>query len=81
MAQKQINVRLPAEDVAVLEVAAFLEQRSVAEYLKPMLLDLVASLREDPLVRSTVESRAVKAAQREGSLSRLYDRRRHGGSA
>jgi uncharacterized protein (DUF1778 family) len=78
--QKQINVRMPADDVGVFEVAAFLEQQSVAEFLKPMLQQLASELRTDPLISATIESRAVKVAQKDGSLARLHDQRRRGGS-
>jgi hypothetical protein len=76
--QKQINVRLPAEDVRVLEAASFLHDQSIAEYLKPVLLELIRELRKDPLVRQMLETKAVAAARREGSVAVMESARRRG---
>jgi hypothetical protein len=74
--QRQVNIRLPADAVAVLEVAAFLEGKSIAEFLKPVMAELVELHRGDPAVETALRLRAERAAQNEGKLSSLESRRR-----
>jgi hypothetical protein len=77
--QRQINVRLPANVVGVIEAAAILEELSTAEYLKPVLEDLAGSLKEDPSVQTIIRLRAERAAQKEGKLSPIDSKRRASG--
>jgi hypothetical protein len=79
--QRQINIRLPAKQVRSIETAAFLEDQSIAEYLKPVIDELVARIDEDPAIQTTNRLKAEKAAKREGKLSTIDEKRRTGRSA
>jgi len=76
MSQRQINVRLADEAVKVLEAAAYIEGGlSVAEYVRPMLDQLVGQLAEDPAVQTAMRLQAERLAKREGKLTDIGSRR------
>jgi hypothetical protein len=78
VSQRQINVRLADEAVKVLEAAAYLEGGlSVAEYVRPVLDQLVGQLAEDSAVKTAMRLRAERAAKREGKLADIGIRRAH----
>lgn len=79
--QRQVNVRLPARMVAILDAAASAEEESIAEFLKPHLDRLVAHLEKDPDVQEILRIRAGRAAKREGKLSPIDQNQRSGGVA
>ena len=68
MSQRQINIRLPDEDAAVLEAGAFLDAGSLAEFVRQTLLDRVETLRSNPRVLEVLRLRAEEAAEKEGVL-------------
>ena len=78
MSQRQINIRLPDEEVAVLEAAAFLEGGSLADLVRTALTDRVAGLRTDPRVLDALRLRAERSAEKAGVL-RPLDAKRRGG--
>ena len=75
MAQKQVNIRLPEDDVAVLEAASYLRGESVAELARLKLLELVAGYRSDGRVQEVMRLRAEQTAEEEGVLHPLEKRR------
>jgi uncharacterized protein (DUF1778 family) len=79
--QRQVNVRLPAKMVATIEAAAILEEESIAEFLKPHLDELVAQLDKDPAVQTIIRLRAERAAQKEGKLAPISQKKQSGGAA
>jgi uncharacterized protein (DUF1778 family) len=77
--QRQINIRLVDDSVKVLEAAAYIEGGlSVAEYVRPMLDQLVAELVEDPAVQTAMRLQAERVAKREGKLTDIGSRRNRG---
>jgi hypothetical protein len=72
---RQVNIRLPDEDVAVLEAASFLDEDGLPDLVRRILLDRVAVLRKDPQVHDALRLRAERAAAKEGTLSSLDARR------
>ena len=68
MSQRQINIRLPDEDVAVLEAGAFLDAGSLPEFVRQTLLDRVETLRSNPRVLEVLRLRAEEAAEKDGVL-------------
>lgn len=71
MSQRQINIRLPDEDVAVLEAAAFLDKEPFPEFVRQILLSRVATLRGNPRVQQALRLQAEQAAEKEGVLRPL----------
>jgi len=80
VAYKQINVRLPAEAARYIEAAAALDDQSVAEFLKPMFDEVVGRAKKDKHVQEFLRMKAERAAQKEGKLTDLGDRRSSRGS-
>jgi hypothetical protein len=80
MANKQVNIRLPAEDVAVLEAAGFLEGEYFSEIVRRILMEQVAALRRRPVIQQALRLRAEHAAAQAGVLTPLEPRRRRQGS-
>lgn len=78
MAQRQVNIRLAEEDVAVLEAAAFLDELAVSDLVRTILLERVTALRGDAAVGEALRLRAERAAIRSGVVSSLADRRSRG---
>lgn len=78
--QRQINVRLPARMVAVLDAAASAEEASIAEILKPHLDKLVVELEGDPDVNDILRIRADRAARKEGKVSSIDQKKRSEGT-
>jgi hypothetical protein len=76
VAQRQINIRLSDEDVAVLEAAAFLESQALADVVRGTLLERVATLRREPEVATLLDLRARRAAERSGAVTSLDARRK-----
>ena len=68
MPHRQINIRLPDEDVGILEAGAFLDESALPEFVREILLDRVAKLRSDPRVQGALRLRAEQAAEKEGVL-------------
>jgi len=66
--QRQINIRLPDEDVAVLAAGAFLDEGQLHEFVRQTLLDRVAILRANPRVQEALRLRAEQAAEKDGVL-------------
>jgi hypothetical protein len=82
MPQRQINVRLADDTVRVLEAAAYIEGGlSVAEYVRPVLDELVAELSKDPAVQTAMRLQAERMAKREGKLTDIESRRSRGSGA
>jgi hypothetical protein len=76
MAQReQLNLRLPPEWFEVLGIAAVLDDATIAEYVKEMIGQLVASLRLDEDVAVMLRRKAKRSAKRPGNVARLDDRR------
>lgn len=78
MPQRQINIRLPDEDVAVLEAGAFLDEGQLSEFVRQALLDRVAALRAHPRVQEALRLRAEQAAEKDGVLRPIADGKKRG---
>ena len=70
MRQRQINVRLNEDDVAVLEAGGFIDNRSLTDEARAALLLHVESLREEPLVQKALEVRAERAKAKQADDSK-----------
>ena len=68
VSQRQINIRLRDEDVAVLEAAAFLHGGALPDFVRRILLERVAALRSDPRVQQALRLRAEQTAEEKGVL-------------
>jgi hypothetical protein len=65
VAQRQINIRLPEKDVAVLEASALLDDSALPDLVRSLVLEHVATLLRDPEVQHFVEVRLRRKAERE----------------
>jgi hypothetical protein len=78
VAQRQVNIRLAEEDVAVLEAAAFADDDALPDLVRSILLERIASFRRDPEIDQILAVRAARAkrrAERAAGVSSLSDRR------
>jgi uncharacterized protein (DUF1778 family) len=75
VAHRQLNIRLDIDDYRVLDAAAWLDDTSVAEFVRPALSRLIIELRRDPEVSKAIRLRTERAARKEGKLTSLHDRR------
>jgi hypothetical protein len=78
--QRQINIRLADEDVAILEASAFLKGQPLSDLARAVLLSQVEALRDQPRIRNVLRSRAEEQAEERGVLTSL-DARRGGADA
>jgi hypothetical protein len=78
VAQKQVNIRLPDEDVAVLETAAYLSRQAQADLIREILQREIAKLRSQPRVIQALRLQAEQAAEASGRLTSLDAHRRRG---
>jgi uncharacterized protein (DUF1778 family) len=76
MAQRQINIRLSEDDARVLDAAAFLDQGSVIDLARHVVLQEVKVRREQPRVQQLLRLQAEQAAEEEGTLRPLDARRK-----
>lgn len=60
---RQINVRLDDDDVAALEAAAFVGDRSLPEEARTALLRHVAEVKKDPLVIAMLALKATRTKE------------------
>jgi uncharacterized protein (DUF1778 family) len=61
-AQEQVNVRLDAEMLAILEAAAFVEHASVTELVRPAVEGLARRYGNDHAVQLALEARDAREA-------------------
>lgn len=73
---RQLNIRLRLDDFYVLDAAAWLDDESVAEFVRPKLDQWIQELRNESEVAAAIRLRAEHTARKEGKLSRI-DSRRH----
>jgi hypothetical protein len=78
MSKPQVNLQMVQEDRDVLEAVAFVEERSVTEVLRPVVLAYVNKQRNDPDVQAALAALEGRRAKKEG---RLTDIRRKAATA
>lgn len=78
MSKPQVNLLMAQEDRDVLEAVAFVDERSVTEVLRPVVLAYVNKQRNDPDVQAALAALESRRAKKEG---RLTDIRRKVSSA
>ena len=67
----QINLRLPRNRRAVLDAAAFVEDRTTTEFVREHIEELIDQWANDPTVEKALEARRERQAAKEGKLSHL----------
>lgn len=72
--REQLNLRLPEGWFDVLETAGYLEDQTVAEYVKDLLEHRVAELEHDDDVKAIRRRKAERRAMKSRKLTRLRDR-------
>jgi hypothetical protein len=70
--QEQVNVRLDADLVEILEAAAFIEDASVAELARGAIEGLARRYSTDRAVRSALEARRLRS---QGVASEIESKR------
>lgn len=77
MAQReQLNLRLPPESFDVLAIAAVYDGVSVPDYVKRLLEQQVARLRNDEDIAEVIRRKAVRDGVSDGSVARISRRRK-----
>jgi hypothetical protein len=67
----QLNLRLSAEQFAVLEAAAFVQRTTPSQLARDVLDAAVAAHARSPTVRKALDARAEQDAVRSGTLAHL----------
>lgn len=75
MAQRQINIRLPEEDVVVLEASAYLDAHALPDLVRSLVLQHVATLKLDPEVQQFVRARSRRKAESQTKVTSIKKHR------
>lgn len=67
---------MPADDVDVLEAAAYLERDALPDLVRGLLQGHIRALRADPSIKELLRLRAEQDATKSGVLSPLEAKRR-----
>jgi hypothetical protein len=74
--REQLNLRLPPEWFDVLAAAALYDGQSVPDYVKALVAQKVAALREDPDIADFLRRKAERAGVSDGSVARISSHRK-----
>jgi hypothetical protein len=77
--QRQLNIRLPDEDLAVLDAQAYLKRAALSDLVRSLLLAEIARMRKMPRVQAALRLRAEEDAEETGVLTSLEGRHRRTG--
>lgn len=60
---RQVNVRLRPSDAEVLAAVAFINDRSAAEVVRPVIEEFLRAQHGDPRVKAAIKARADRVAK------------------